>query len=69
MGEYLTRNGLSHSTTEGSEAMLSSLQIAVKDASSQGFKCNEKMQIGCWELIFNQRPKDPYPVLKYALYK
>jgi filamentous hemagglutinin len=69
MGEYLTRNGLSHSTTEGSQAMLTSLQSAVKDASSQGFKFNEKMQIGRWELVFSQRPTDPYPVLKHALYK
>lgn len=43
MGEYLTRNGLSHSTSEGSQAMLTSLQSAVKDASSQGFKFNEVM--------------------------
>lgn len=69
MGEYLTRNGLSHSTTEGSQAMLTSLQSAVKDASSQGIKFNEKMQVGRWELIFSQRPTDPYPVLKHALYK
>ncbi|MHA3511662.1 hemagglutinin repeat-containing protein [Yersinia enterocolitica] len=69
MGEYLTRNGLSHSTTEGSQAMLTSLQVAVKDASSQGLKFNEKMQVGRWELIFSQRPTDPYPVLKHALYK
>ncbi len=69
MGEYLTRNGLSHSTSEGSQAMLTSLQSAVKDASSQGFKFNEVMQVGRWELIFSQRPTDPYPVLKHALYK
>lgn len=69
MGEYLTRNGLSHSTTEGSQAMLTSLQSAVKDASSTGLKFNEKMQVGRWELIFSQRPSDPYPVLKHALYK
>ncbi|MFP1771180.1 VENN motif pre-toxin domain-containing protein, partial [Lonsdalea quercina] len=69
MGEYLTRNGLSHSTTEGSQAMLTILQSAVKDASSQGLKFNEKMQVGRWELIFSQRPTDPYPVLKHALYK
>ncbi|MEB6380839.1 hemagglutinin repeat-containing protein [Leclercia adecarboxylata] len=69
MGEYLTRNGLSHSTTEGSQAMLTSLQNAVKDASLQGMKFNEKMQVGRWELIFSQRPTDPYPVLKHALYK
>ena len=69
MGEYLTRNGLSHSTTEGSQAMLSSLHSAIGDASSQGLKFNEKMQIGRWELIFSQRPTDPYPVLKHALYK
>jgi len=69
MGEYLTRNGLSHSTTEGSQAMLTSLQSAIKDASSQGFKFNEKMQVGRWELVFSQRPTDPYPVLKHALYK
>ncbi|MEW5292012.1 pretoxin, partial [Erwinia papayae] len=69
MGEYLTRNGLSHSTTEGSQAMLTSLQSAVIDASLQGFKFNEKMQVGRWELVFSQRPSDPYPVLKHALYK
>ncbi|WBG91738.1 hypothetical protein N5580_04060 [Pantoea piersonii] len=69
MGEFLTRNGLSHSTTEGSQAMLTSLQSAVKDASSQGLKFNEKMQVGRWELVFSQRPSDPYPVLKHALYK
>ncbi|UCB33447.1 hemagluttinin repeat protein (plasmid) [Duffyella gerundensis] len=69
MGEYLTRNGLSHSTTGGSQAMLTSLQSAVQDASYQGIKYNEKMQIGSWELIFSQRPTDPYPVLKHALYK
>jgi len=69
MGEYLTRNGLSHSTTEGSQAMLTSLQSAVQDASYQGIKYNEKMQVGSWELIFSQRPTDPYPVLKHALYK
>ncbi len=45
MGEYLTRNGLSHSTTEGSQAMLTILQSAVKDASSQGVKFNGKMQV------------------------
>jgi len=69
MGEYLTRNGLSHSTTEGSQAMLTSLQSAIKDASVQGLHFNEKMQVGRWELIFSQRPTDPYPVLKHALYK
>ncbi|WP_214087827.1 hypothetical protein [Photorhabdus noenieputensis] len=69
MEEYLTRNGLSHSTTEGSQAMLSSLQHAIKNASSQGLKFNEKMQVGRWELIFSQRSTDPYPVLKHALYK
>uniref|UniRef100_UPI0021BD45EC VENN motif pre-toxin domain-containing protein n=1 Tax=Yersinia rohdei TaxID=29485 RepID=UPI0021BD45EC len=69
MGEYLTRNGLSNSTSEGSQAMLTSLQSAVQDASSQGFKFNEVMQVGSWELIFSQRPTDPYPVLKHALYK
>jgi len=69
MGEYLTRNGLSHSTSEASQAMLASLQSAVKDASSQGLKFNEKMQVGRWELVFSQRPTDPYPVLKHALYK
>ncbi|BFI48056.1 contact-dependent inhibition toxin CdiA [Yersinia pseudotuberculosis] len=69
MGEYLTRNGLSHSTSEGSQTILTSLQSAVKDASSQGFKFNEVMQVGRWELIFSQRPTDPYPVLKHALYK
>ncbi|WP_337264894.1 MULTISPECIES: VENN motif pre-toxin domain-containing protein [unclassified Serratia (in: enterobacteria)] len=69
MGEYLTRNGLSHSTSEGSQAMLTSLQSAVRDASSQGIKFNEMMQVGRWELVFSQRPTDPYPVLKHALYK
>ncbi|MTD39949.1 pretoxin [Erwinia sp. CPCC 100877] len=69
MGEYLTRNGLSHSTSEGSQAMLSSLYSAVKDASSQGIKNNEMMQVGRWELVFSQRPTDPFPVLKHALYK
>ncbi|WP_265524437.1 hemagglutinin repeat-containing protein [Providencia rustigianii] len=69
MGEYLTRNGLSNSTSEGSQAMLVSLQSAVKEASLQGFKHNEKMQVGRWELVFSQRPTDPYPVLKHALYK
>ncbi|HIE0651499.1 TPA: VENN motif pre-toxin domain-containing protein, partial [Serratia marcescens] len=69
MGEYLTRNGLSHSTSEGSQAMLTSLQDAVKNASSQGIKFNEMMQVGRWELVFSQRPADPYPVLKHALYK
>ncbi|EIO7124641.1 contact-dependent inhibition effector tRNA nuclease [Escherichia coli] len=69
MGEYLTRNGLSHSTAEGSQAMLTSLQSAVKDAFSQGLKFNEKMQVGRWELVFSQRSSDPYPVLKHALYK
>jgi filamentous hemagglutinin len=69
MGEYLTRNGLSHSTTEGSQAMLTSLQSAIKDASAHGLHFNEKMQVGRWELIFSQRPTDPYPVLKHALYK
>lgn len=69
MGEYLTRNGLSHSTSEGSQAMLASLQGAVKEASLQGFKHNEKVQVGRWELVFSQRPTDPYPVLKHALYK
>nr|WP_171971343.1 hemagglutinin repeat-containing protein [Serratia marcescens] len=69
MGEYLTRNGLSHSTSEGSQAMLTSLQDAVKNASSQGIKFNEMMQVGRWELVFSQRPTDPYPVLKHALYK
>lgn len=69
MGEYLTRNGLSHSTTEGSQAMLTSLQSAIKYASVQGLHFNEKMQVGRWELIFSQRPTDPYPVLKHALYK
>lgn len=68
MGEYSTRNGLSHSTTAGSQAMLTSLQSAVQDASYQGIKYNEKMQVGSWELIFSQRPTDPYPVLKHALY-
>ncbi|MBE8152551.1 hemagglutinin repeat-containing protein, partial [Escherichia coli] len=61
MGEYLTRNGLSHSTAEGSQAMLTSLQSAVKDAFSQGLKFNEKMQVGRWELVFSQRSADPYP--------
>lgn len=69
MGEYLTRNGLSHSTTDGSQAMLTSLKGAVENASSQGLKFNEKMQVGRWELVFSQRPTDPYPVLKHALYK
>ncbi len=49
--------------------MLTSLQSAVIDASLQGFKFNEKMQVGRWELVFSQRPSDPYPVLKHALYK
>ena len=69
MGEYLTRNGLSHSTTDGSQAMLTSLQSAVKDAFLQGLKFNEKVQVGRWELVFSQRSTDPYPVLKHALYK
>lgn len=69
MGEYLTPNGLSHSTTEGSRAILTSLQGAVKDATSQGFEFNEKMQVVRWELVFSQRPTEPYPVLKHVLYK
>ena len=69
MGEYLTRNGLSYSTTDGSQAMLTSLQSAVKDAFLQGLKFNEKVQVGRWELVFSQRSTDPYPVLKHALYK
>lgn len=69
MAEYLTRNGLSHSTSDGSQAMLTSLQSAIGNASSQGIKFNEAMQIGRWELVFSRRPTDPYPVLKHALYK
>ncbi|WP_445990287.1 hemagglutinin repeat-containing protein [Chromobacterium haemolyticum] len=69
MGEYLTRNGLSHSTSDGSQAMLTSLQSAVKNASSQGIKFNEMTKVGRWELVFSKRPTDPYPVLKHALYK
>jgi hypothetical protein len=69
MAEYLTRNGLSHSTSDGSQAMLTSLQSAIGNASSQGIKFNEAMQIGRWELVFSRRPTGPYPVLKHALYK
>lgn len=70
MEEFLTRNGLSHSSSLASQAMLSSFQIALNNAAAQGIKYGEVMQVGRWELIISAgRPGEPLPVVKHALYK
>jgi len=69
MGEYLTRNGLSHGTSISSQAMLQSLQSAVEAAARQGVQSRRMMQVGRWELMFNQRKDDVLPVLMHALYR
>lgn len=68
--EFLTRNGLSHTSSMASQAMLGSFQNALNSAATQGIKYGEIMQVGRWELIISAgRPGDPLPVVKHALYK
>lgn len=70
MAEYLTRNGLSHSGSTGSQAMLTSFRQAVNQATAQGFKNEEMVYVGRWELIFSAgRSGDALPVIKHAIYK
>ena len=70
MAEYLTRNGLTHSTSVGSQSMLASLRASVNQAVSQGINYGQMMQVGRWELIFSAgRATDDLPVIKHALYK
>ncbi|MDL5593599.1 DUF637 domain-containing protein [Bacillus subtilis] len=70
MEEFLTRNGLSHTSSLSSQAMLGSFQQALNNAATQGIKYGEVMQVGRWELIFSSgRPGDVLPVVKHALYK
>ena len=52
-----------------SQGMLTSLQSAVDTAATQGIKHGEMMNVGGWELMFNQRASDSLPVLMHALYK
>ncbi|WP_248946676.1 hypothetical protein [Serratia silvae] len=69
MAEYLTRNGLAHSTSVGSQAMLTSFREAVNQATAQGIKYGEMMNVGRWELIFSKgRPGEVLSVIKHALY-
>ncbi|HEA2027948.1 TPA: RHS repeat protein, partial [Escherichia coli] len=58
MAEYLTRNGLSHSTSVESQIMLTSFHEAVSLASAQGIKYEEMMNVGGWELVFSQAKSD-----------
>src|SRR5690606_31548887 len=70
MAEYLTRNGLSHSSSVESQAMLTSFLQAVNQATAQGFKNEEMVNVGRWEIIFSAgRAGDALPVIKHALYK
>ncbi|RDP11036.1 RHS repeat-associated core domain-containing protein [Escherichia coli] len=70
MAEYLTRNGLSHSTSVESQIMLTSFHEAVSLASAQGIKYEEMMNVGGWELVFSQAKSDSaLSVIKHALYK
>ncbi len=70
MAEYLSRNGLSHSTSTASQAMLNSFQQAVKFANTKGIEYGKMIKVGRWELMFNKsHSNDVLPVVYHALYK
>jgi len=68
MQEYLTRNGVTHSTPMNSQAMLTSFRSAVNKAVSQGYKSGEMIIVDNWEIIFGSgKSGDALPVIKHAL--
>lgn len=70
MAEYLTRNGMSHGTATSSQAMLKSFHSAVTQAVLKGYKSDELIQVGRWEISFGSgKTGDALPVIKHALYK
>lgn len=51
------------------QAQLKSLQAAVVEATRSKIALGEMVEVGGWELKFNQRATDPLPALVHALYK
>ncbi len=68
MEEYLTRNGMSHGTSMSSQAMLSSFRGALNEATKNGYKANEMIHSGGWELMLGAgKAGDQLPVIKHAM--
>ncbi len=69
MGEYITRNAMSHGMPMNSQAILTSFQNAVNTACEEGIRYEQLMKVGDWELIFSRpRTEGLLPVIKHALY-
>lgn len=70
MVEYLTRNGMSHTDPINNQLMLKSFQVSVNKVITQGYKRDEMIQAGRWEIMVGSgKPGDTLPVIKHALYK
>jgi len=69
MGEYLTRNALTHSSKIGSQSMLYSFRSAVKTATKDGLELRKMYKVDGWEIMFSQKASDPLPVIIHSLYK
>ena len=70
MVEFLTRNGLSHTSAVSNQAMLQSFQSSVRGAIQNGYQPGRMIQSGRWELMFGAgKAGDKLPVIKHALYK
>ena len=69
MGEYVTRNPISHGMPMKSQGILASFESAVDTAVAQGVRYENVMKVGNWELVFSQ-PKSEglLSVIKHALY-
>lgn len=69
MGEYVTRNPISHEMPMKSQGILASFESAVDTAVAQGVRYENVMKVGNWELVFSQ-PKSEglLSVIKHALY-
>ncbi|WP_017687496.1 WXG100 family type VII secretion target [Paenibacillus sp. PAMC 26794] len=68
MVEYSTRT-LSHGQKLTEQQLIRSFQSAVKEAAAKGYKFNEPVIVGNWELIFSpSREAGQLPVIKHGLY-
>lgn len=64
-----TADKVTHSVQMRSQAVLDSFAEAVEQAERQGIKWGQIMNVGPWELIFEQVGKSgPLPVIKHAVY-
>jgi len=69
MAEYSKRT-LSHGQKIKEQQLLTSLQGAISEAATKGYKYDALMRVGNWELIFSPaRQVGQLPVVKHAVYK